>query len=436
MSFNKLSKVTVVLTASILMSTSLFAAGIKEVSPSSTVAMIENVQANDGSYSFQVLSDTDEFTFTVAADEASSIYNLDSYEIGDYIEINGLENNTADSINYITPLVMSGAINFTPATPVIDVPEIDYGFNNDLDLSVNYSYGYLIESNLVSQNTFVDASYFARGVLDAMDDSADASQLYTMDEMTSFFQSYSAAVQEDSTILPTEFGDLTSLDDVKALATTDDMNQQFAYTYGYMFAANFATSGFPINAEYLAQGFLDGAYGSELEISEYQMQNAIRDFEAQFEAQKAAEAEKLQTENLAKAETFLKTNATADGVIVVNDKLQYKVLTDADGATPTVDDIVTLNYELSTLDGKVLDSSYQRESPSQIPLTQVIEGFKDVVSQMKVGQTVIAWIHPDLGYGVDGNTSVEPNTLLMFKIGLISIDTEELAAQAAETSAN
>jgi len=158
--------------------------------------------------------------------------------------------------------------------------------------------------------------------------------------------------------------------------------------------------------------------------------------EAQFEAQKTAEAEKLQTENLAKAETFLKTNATADGVVVVNDKLQYKVLTDADGATPTVDDTVTLNYELSTLDGKVLDSSYQRQSPSQIPLTQVIEGFKDVVSQMKVGQTVIAWIHPDLGYGVDGNTSVEPNTLLMFKIGLISIDTEELAAQAAETSAN
>jgi FKBP-type peptidyl-prolyl cis-trans isomerase len=420
MNFNKITKVSALTAAIFMMSSSLFAAGVKEVSPSSTIAMIENVQSNGDSYSFQVLSDTDEFTFTVTNDEKSSIYNLDSYEVGDYIEINDLMDSQASSIVYITPLVSSGAISFIPVSPVIDVPEVDYGFDNNLSQSINYSYGYLIESNLASQNTFVNAAYFARGILDAT--SVDQDSLYTMDEMTQFYQDYSTAVQADQSLLPSTFGDSTEMDAILALDTTDSLEQQFAYTYGYMFAANFASSGFPILGEYLVEGFLDGAYGNETEISEYQMQNAVRDFEAQFEEEQAAALAELEETNLEAAESFLKTNATAADVISISDKLQYKILEDADGATPLATDTVTLNYELSTLSGQVLDSSYERGEASQIPMGTVIEGFRDAVTNMKVGQTIVAWIHPDLGYGVEGNQSVEPNTLLMFKIGLISID--------------
>jgi FKBP-type peptidyl-prolyl cis-trans isomerase len=420
MNYNKITKISALTAAIFLMSFSLFAAGVKEISPSSTIAMIENVQANEDSYSFQVLSDTDEFTFTVINDKKSSIYNLDSYQVGDYIEINGLSNDKATSIVYITPLVSSGAISFIPSSPVIDVPEVDYGFNNNLSQSINYSYGFLIESNLVSQNTFVDASYFARGVLDATN--ADVDLLYTMDEMTNFYQTYSEAVQADQSMLPTTFGNPTEMDEILALGKTDNIDQQFAYTYGYMFAANFATSGFPIVGEYLTRGFLDGAYGIDTKISEYQMQNAVRDFEAQFEIEQAATLAEIQKTNLKNAETFLTANATAASVVNISDKLQYKVLEDAEGATPVTTDTVTLNYELSTLSGDVLDSSYQRGTPSQMPLSNVIQGFRDAVCNMNVGQTIVAWIHPDLGYGVEGNQSVEPNTLLMFKIGLISIE--------------
>lgn len=420
MNFNKITKISALTAAIFFMSSSLFAAGVKEVSPSSTIAMIENVQANEDSYSFQVLSDTDEFTFTVINDEKSSIYSLESYQVGDYIEINGLSNDQATSIVYITPLVASGAISFFPTSPIIDVPEIDYGFDNNLEQSINYSYGFLIQSNLLAQNTFVDAAYFARGVLDSTN--AEAEALYTMDEMTNFYQTYSTAVQADQSILPTTFGEATKIDAILALEKTDDVDQQFAYTYGYMFAANFATSGFPLIGEYISRGFLDGAYGNETAISEYQMQNAVRDFEAQFEQEQTDALAELQTTNLENAENFLAINATATGVVSVSDKLQYKILEDADGATPVKTDTVTLNYELSTLSGEILDSSYQRGEASQIPMGTVIEGFRDSVCNMKVGQTIIAWMHPDLGYGLEGNQSVEPNTLLMFKIGLISID--------------
>jgi FKBP-type peptidyl-prolyl cis-trans isomerase len=423
MNFNKLTKVTAILATSLFVTTSLFAAGTKEIAPSSTIAMIENIDSNANTYSFQVLSSTDEFDFTIDNESSSSVYDLESYQVGDYIEISGLEDGNAASIRYITPLVVSGMIDFIPTSPQIDVPLNDYGFDNNLEQSVNYSYGQLIQQNFVAQNTFVDASYFTKGIIDAsMMDDADYTALYDMDQMQQIYEDYSAAVQADNTILPTEFGEDIDLMAVKSLGMSDDMAQKFAYTYGYMFAANFAQSGFPLDAEYLSEGFLDSAFAHDSQISEYQQQNAIRDFEAQFTAQQAAAAAKLAEDNLNAANQFLATNKTNADVITLEDGLQYKVLVAADGAMPVDTDTVTLNYELSTPTGQVLDSSYQRGTPTQFPLSGVIPGFKEAVENMHVGETIIAWVHPDLGYGVDGNTSVEPNTLLTFKIELISID--------------
>ena len=211
------------------------------------------------------------------------------------------------------------------------------------------------------------------------------------------------------------------------------MGQKFAYTYGYMFAVNFAQSGFPLNSEFLINGFLDAAFARDSQISEYQQQNAVRDFEAQFTAKQKAAAKTLAESNLKSANQFLATNKTNSDVVTLEDGLQYKILTPADGATPVKSDIVTVNYELSTPTGKVLDSSYQRGKPSQFPLSAVIPGFQEAVENMHVGETIIAWVHPDLGYGVDGNTSVEPNTLLTFKIELISID-QAMADDTASTT--
>ena len=203
MNFFKLTKVTAILATSLFVTSSIFAAGVKEAGPTSTIAKIENIDSNANTYSFQVLSSTDEFNFTINNVDASSVYDLASYQVGDYIEIDGLTDGTANSIRYITPLVASGMIQFTAATPKIDVPVIDYGFNNNLEQSVNYSYGQLIEKNFIAQKTYVDASYFSRGILDATNtDTENQSQLYTMDEMQQIYKDYSAAVQADSTILP------------------------------------------------------------------------------------------------------------------------------------------------------------------------------------------------------------------------------------------
>ena len=41
---------------------------------------------------------------------------------------------------------------------------------------------------------------------------------------------------------------------------------------------------------------------------------------------------------------------------------------------------------------------------------------------MNVGETIVAYLHPSLGYGETGSDMVEPNALLIFEIELVSID--------------
>lgn len=424
MNFKKVSKVGIILLISLFATTTLFAAGIKEVSNNSTLAIIENIENNGNDFNFQVLTETDEIYVNFNSADTTSILDLASYQIGDYIEIGNLKDSngtlTSDSVRYVTPLVLSGAVSFHPVTPQIEVPENDYGFDNNLDQSVNYAYGSLIVSSFQSQGLFLNAGYFVRGVLEAV--KLEDQSMFNVEQLNNFLQQYQAAVQADNTILPKDFGSEYTLEEIEKLPVASELADQFAYSYGFMFAANFLTTGFPLDASIFSQGFLDAAFENEMAISNYQMQNSIRDFEEKFTADQEAKLNAAKEKNLKEANDFLAVNKDAKDVITTDSGLQYKVLTEGDGAIPASDATVVLNYELTLPNGQVVDSSYERGETATIPLTNVIEGFREAVSNMKTGSTIIAWIPPQIGYGEDGNNAIEPNMLLTFKIELISIE--------------
>ena len=54
-------------------------------------------------------------------------------------------------------------------------------------------------------------------------------------------------------------------------------------------------------------------------------------------------------------------------------------------------------------------------------LQSLIPGFTEAVKAMTVGDSIRAYIPPELGYGVNGTQTIEPNSLLIFDITLDSI---------------
>lgn len=138
------------------------------------------------------------------------------------------------------------------------------------------------------------------------------------------------------------------------------------------------------------------------------------------QAEKARKDSVAAAENKAKGEAFLAQNKTAEGVVTTESGLQYKVITEGTGVTPSDTDVVKVHYTGTLLDGTKFDSSVDRGEPLEFPIGAVIPGWTEMLKLMKVGEKVTAWIPSDLAYGPRGRGPQIPgNSLLIFEMELI-----------------
>ncbi len=127
-------------------------------------------------------------------------------------------------------------------------------------------------------------------------------------------------------------------------------------------------------------------------------------------------------ENKAAGEAFLSENSKKDGVITTASGLQYTVLTEGEGASPSATDRVTVHYKGTTIDGDEFDSSYSHGQPATFPLNRVIAGWTEGVQLMKEGAKYRFYIPSELAYGQHGaGGAIGPNETLIFDVELIKI---------------
>ena len=142
---------------------------------------------------------------------------------------------------------------------------------------------------------------------------------------------------------------------------------------------------------------------------------------AEQEAKMLAQNKVKFKDNLDAGEKFLAENKTKDGVVTTASGLQYKVLKEGTGATPTAADKVKVNYEGKLLDGTVFDSSYERKEPAEFGVTQVIKGWTEALQLMKEGSIYEVYIPYNLAYGERGSGSIKPFSTLTFKVELLKV---------------
>jgi peptidylprolyl isomerase len=113
-------------------------------------------------------------------------------------------------------------------------------------------------------------------------------------------------------------------------------------------------------------------------------------------------------------------------------QLVTKDLKEGTGAVVQSTDQVTVNYiGVSCSTGKIFDSSYSRGQPAQFGLDQVIPGWTQGITGMKVGGQRLLGIPSDLGYGAQGNPpAIAPDEALWFVVEV----TDAQPASAASSS--
>lgn len=217
-------------------------------------------------------------------------------------------------------------------------------------------------------------------------------------------------------ILPFLFGANVMAADNATTLDTD--KQKISYIFGIQVGQNMMQEGVELDIEAFKAGVADMMAGQQPQLDQATAEQVVQ----AYQAQKAQELAKVMNEKQAQAKAFMEENAKKDGVVTTDSGLQYEVLKEGDGATPTENDKVIANYKGTLIDGTVFDSSYDRGEPATFPVNGVIQGWQEALKMMKEGAKWRIVVPANLAYGPRGaGNLIGPNETLIFEIELIAI---------------
>ena len=113
--------------------------------------------------------------------------------------------------------------------------------------------------------------------------------------------------------------------------------------------------------------------------------------------------------------------------------LKIETVIEGNGAIASTGKRAIVHYKGMLSDGDVFDESRSHDNPLsfEIGAGQVISGWEQGVSGMKVGEVRKLTIPPELGYGARGvGDAIPPNATLVFEIELLDVNEPITLGQA------
>lgn len=419
MKTNKMTKGIVALLVVLAIVPALFAQGTKEIASDAIVGKIVSLDQNNGTWVMMVRDQQGNDTIFRPAPDCELILPIESMRTGDYVAVttNGImalsmpPQATAIAIQWLNPLVAQGIVE-------IDVPRTMLETPTALEDQFSYSYGYYLMMTIRAQGIFPYAGYFAKGSYDA---TSGLEPMIPVEDMYAALDDYQYDILMTGDAVDEVGAWYDSVEAISDLPVPEDLVGKFSYSYGYLLAVTAMSQGFELTPIYFTSGVLDGAYQEGQLYTEDEMDAIFSAYAEKLQAQMMEMLAEMASQNLAQAEEFLAENKNAEGVQTTDSGLQYKIERIGNGVVPNKDSVVRVDYELSLLDGQVMDSSYARGVPAEFPVSGVIPGFAEAVTLMPIGTKMRVWVHPSLGYGEGGTQDIEPNSLLIFDIEILGI---------------
>jgi FKBP-type peptidyl-prolyl cis-trans isomerase FklB len=218
-----------------------------------------------------------------------------------------------------------------------------------------------------------------------------------------------------------------------------DENTRVSYAIGMLTGHQWQQQGIEFDLDTYARGIREGRSGTNTLLTPEEAQDTINKFKQEFQVKQQQKRLEAAGKNKTDGELFLAANKVKPGVKVISTtapdgtpaELQYLVLTKGSGTKPTANDVVTVNYLGTLIDGSEFDSSYKRGQPATFQVTGVIKGWTDALQLMNVGSKWKLFIPASLAYGENGRPGIPPNSTLIFEVELLEAKSPAPPVQAA-----
>lgn len=210
-------------------------------------------------------------------------------------------------------------------------------------------------------------------------------------------------------------------------------NDSVSYAFGVMNAQGFGKllktlPGDTLNKKQILRAFAEILEGKETAINAETAQEVFRLHIKRIQEQQ-------DKQHKAQNDSVLQANQSKPGVITTESGLQYRVLKAGTGKQVNSEqDTVVVHYIGKLIDGKVFDSSYERQQPGRFAVGEVIEGWTEALKLMQVGAKYELYIPSKLAYKEQGaGDAIPPHATLIFEIELLQVVPHE--AQRQDTTA-
>ena len=218
-----------------------------------------------------------------------------------------------------------------------------------------------------------------------------------------------------------------------------DQKAKVSYSLGMNMGQYLKRGGFDVDLEVLTTAMKDVLTGKELKLSDQQAREVMMAYQKELSAKREEERAQKAEKNRKEGETFLAENQKKPGVkthtVTLPDgktaELQYKVLTEGNGATPGSNDVVSINYRGTLINGTEYDSSVKRGQAAKFPINGVIKGWSEALKMMKVGSKWQLFIPSTLAYGDRASGQIiEPGSTLILDVELVASEPQAPPAPA------
>jgi len=203
-------------------------------------------------------------------------------------------------------------------------------------------------------------------------------------------------------------------------ATLESDDQKASYGVGLNVGRQIADTRDHLDRAAFMRGVVDALDENDQALPDEELQTVLTAFGQKIQAAAAQQRARVGEDNAQAGADYQAENAAREGVTTTESGLQYEVLREGDGATPTTENDVRLHYRGTLIDGTEFDASYGGD-PAVFPAGGLIQGFTEALLLMQEGAHYRIVIPSEIAYGPNGSGSIGPNSTLIFEIELLEV---------------